>query len=297
MDHIDRVIYCLPEMHKRTFSDFFSSSVDRKKVTELRLRVAMPSSVTYGDRNISVFGGKEIILTQEEMLSVVSRLCEESVHTYSSTINEGYITLSDGLRVGVCGKARCEGGKILSVREITSVCVRIPHSIYGVASDILPLILQKQRVYSTLIYSLPGVGKTTVLRDLAARLSQKKRVAVVDSRGEIYIREMFAHSLCDFLDGYPKGVGIELATRTLSPEAIICDEIGDDDTVGILAAQNTGVPLIATAHGENFSEILMRTGIRKLCDAGIFRFYIGLCREAGCEKFTFDIKDARRMRV
>ena len=297
MDYIDKVICCLPEEYKRIFFDFFSSSVNRKKVTELRFRVAMPSSVTYGDRNISVFGGREIIFTEAEMLGFISRLCEESVHTYASTINDGYISLADGLRVGVCGKARCENGKIVSVREITSVCVRIPHSIYGVSADIFPLILQKQMAYSALIYSLPGVGKTTVLRDLAVRLSQKKRVAVVDSRGEIYVREMFAHSLCDFLDGYPKGLGIELATRTLSPEAIICDEIGDEDTAGILSAQNTGVPLIATAHGEKFSEILMRPGIKKLHDAGVFRFYIGLNREMGCEKFTFDIKDAGRMRT
>ncbi len=298
MDAIDKVLCCLPESERRVLSAFFASGIERKKVSELRFRAEMPASVTYAERNVSVFGGRELVLSSPVLQGVVARLCEESVHTYGGTINEGYITLADGVRIGVCGKARSEGGRVLAVREITSLSVRVPHAIFGAGDALLPVIYEKRRVHGALIYSPPGVGKTTIIRSLAARLGGegvRRRVAVADSRGEIYMREMFAHSLCDFLDGYPKGAGLEIATRTLSPEVIICDEIGDGEADAVLAAQNTGVPLIATAHGADFAELIMRPGLKKLYEAGVFRFFIGARRAAGEEKFTFDIKDMRRV--
>lgn len=297
MDAIDKVLCCLPEYERRILSDFFASATDRKKVSEIHFRAGMPASVTYAGRNVSVFCGRELVLSASALSSVVARLCEESVHTYGSTINEGYITLADGLRIGVCGKARSEGGRVLAVREITSASVRIPHVLFSAGDGLMPIIYEKRRVHSALIYSPPGVGKTTLVRALAARLGGegvRRRVAVVDSRGEIYMREMFARSLCDFLDGYPKGAGIEIATRTLSPEVIVCDEIGEGEVEALLAAQNTGVPLIATAHGADFSSLMMRTGLKKLCEAGVFRYFIGVSRAAGEERFSFDIKDMRR---
>lgn len=257
----------------------------------------MPASVTYEQRNISIFDGREIIFSEAEMRGILARLCEESVHTYGSTINEGYVTLAGGLRIGVCGKAVSDGGRVLNVREISSIAVRIPQAIAGVSAEILPLILKGQRIYSALFYSLPGAGKTTLIRDIAAKLGAKRRVAVVDSRGEIYMPEIFAHSLCDFLDGYPKGLGIEIATRTLSPEVIICDEIGEGEAEKILAVQNTGVPLIATAHGGALSALLLRPGVKKLYEAGVFRYYIGVSRPAGATSYYFEVKDTAGVNV
>ncbi len=297
MDAIDKVLFCLPERARRAFGIFFAGALNRKKVTELRFRSEMPASVTYEQRNISIFDGREIIFSEAEMRGILARLCEESVHTYGSTINEGYVTLAGGLRIGVCGKAVSDGTRVLNVREISSIAVRIPQAIAGVSAEILPLVLKGQRIYSTLFYSLPGAGKTTLIRDIAAKIGAKRRVAVVDSRGEIYMPEMFAHSLCDFLDGYPKGLGIEIATRTLSPEVIICDEIGEGEAEKILAVQNTGVPLIATAHGGALSALLLRPGVKKLYEAGVFRYYIGVSRPAGAMNYYFEVKDTAGVNV
>jgi stage III sporulation protein AA len=297
LDAIDKVLFCLPEKERRALGAFFAGALNRKKVTELRFRADMPASVTYEGRNICVFDGREIVFSEADMRLILSRLCEESLHSYGSSINEGYITLAGGLRVGVCGKAVSDGARVLSVREISSIAVRIPQALSGVSSEILPLIWKGQRVYSALFYSLPGARKTTLIRDIASKLGTKKRVAVVDSRGELYMREMFAHSLCDFLEGYPKGIGIELATRTLSPEVIICDEIGEGEAEKILAVQNTGVPLIATAHGGFISALFQRPGIKKLYDAGVFRYYIGVSRQQGTERYSFEIKDTAEVNV
>lgn len=294
MDVIDKVLFCLPERERRILGNFAASVPFRKNITELRFRANMPSSVTYEERNITVFGGQEIVFSENDMRVILSRLCEESVHTYGSTMTEGYVTLSGGVRVGICGKAVSDGERVMNIREISALSVRIPKAICGVCTEILPFIFKGQQIFPALFYSLPGVGKTTLIRDIAAKIGSKRRVAVVDSRGEIYMREMFLHSICDFLEGYPKGIGIEIATRTLSPELIICDEIGEGDAEKIISAQNTGVPLIATVHGGTFSSLLMRPGIKKLYDAGVFRYYIGISRAHGAQSYSFEVKEAAR---
>lgn len=63
---------------------------------------------------------------------------------------------------------------------------------------------------------------------------------------------------------------------------IICDEIGTlEEAKAILSAQNSGVPLIATAHADSFDRLMKRPNIKTLYDNGIFRYYIGISREAG----------------
>ena len=106
------------------------------------------------------------------------------------------------------------------------------------------------------------------------------------------MKEMFGDSMADFFEGYPRGAGIEIATRTQNPEVIICDEIGgEDETRAVLASQNAGVPLIATAHGKNVRELYFRPNVRMLIDAGVFRYLIGITRRGG--DFILDVTDTR----
>ena len=123
-------------------------------------------------------------------------------------------------------------------------------------------------------------------------------MALIDTRGEIYIKSMFAESIVDVLHGYPRAKGIEIATRTLSPEVIFCDEIGSaEEAKAILSAANSGVPLIATAHAESFDTLLKRPNIRTLYDHHIFRYYIGLSRKDGSKQFSYDIYDTKKSEV
>jgi stage III sporulation protein AA len=75
------------------------------------------------------------------------------------------------------------------------------------------------------------------------------------------------------------GYGIEVATRTLGAQVIVCDEIGSEEDVrAILAVQSGGVPLVASAHAAGLAELLGRQTISGLHRAGIFGAYLGLCR-------------------
>ena len=226
------------------------------------------------------------------MSQALGLLCEDSIHTYGDTMREGYILLDGGYRIGICGHARCEGNALSGVYGITAISVRIPHGVYGVCNEILPLIHDGGRINSTLIYSPPGVGKTTLLRDIAVKL-RGRRISLIDTRGELFMAESMANTLIDVLYGYPRAKGIEIATRTMSAEVIICDEIGSAEEAGaILSAQNSGVPLIASAHADSLSSLFMRPNIRLLREHGIFRYYIGLSREAADSNFRFEIYDA-----
>ena len=195
-------------------------------LTEIRLRAHRPTSVGVGGRSVTLFKGETDICTAEEISSTLAKLTEDSVHTYSETMREGFISLEGGYRIGVCGSANVSDGKIRGLYGLTSLCIRIPRAVAGIDGEFLGAICRGGIIDSALVFSPPGVGKTTLIRAAAATLSSgpsARPVSVIDTRREIYIYEMFKNSIAEFLSGYPRAAGIEIATRTLSPDVVICD--------------------------------------------------------------------------
>ncbi len=254
-------------------------------LSELRLRAGRTSSLTFPDVNYPLLTR----LTGEELGILLGKFCRDSVYAYSETLREGYIRLQGGYRVGVAGLAVRERGDVVGVRDVTSLCIRIAHPIRGAGRVAVELFRRMKCRKGILIYAPPGVGKTTLLRDLADTLSSGKdamRIAVVDCRGEL-CGSAGANGMIDVLEGYPKARGIEIATRTLAPQAVICDEIGDyEEADSILAVQSSGVPLIASAHGDDLHALLLRPAIHLLDRAGVFGAYIGIRREGGAYHYT-----------
>jgi len=139
-----------------------------------------------------------------------------------------------------------------------------------------------------LVYSPPGVGKTTALRSLAMSIgsgSDAKRVAVIDERCE-FPEEDFASAEVDILKGYKRKNGIEIATRTMSPEVIIIDEIGADEAAGVAMAVRTGIPLIATAHAASADEVLGKPSLSPLFECGVFDLLVGISFAEGKYRLT-----------
>lgn len=245
---------------------------------EVRIRRGRRATAVTSTGNVML----NYIADQNEINEIMTRMCRGALYAYSDTINQGYISLPDGIRVGVGGRASCDGDKIIGIYDISSLCVRIPHRQRRVGDEVCDLLRSLGGSSGVLIYSAPGVGKTTLLRGCVSILASAPaplRTVVIDTRGELGF-SLEGDDLClDVLSGYPRRIGIEIATRSMNAQLIVCDEIGDyGEAISLISSHNCGVPLIASAHAGSTGELLSRPGIRLLHDAGIFGAYVGISR-------------------
>jgi len=240
-------------------------------VQEIRLRAGRPvtleCSADYSERRVVLPGAA---VTPEEIAECMREFCGFSVHSCEKQLREGWITLAGGHRAGFCGTAVLNNGEISSIRDVSSVNLRIARQFIGSADELYANM--DGGVTGLLIIGRPMSAKTTVLRDLCRLLSEKNKVALIDERGEIAAVHSGLPTLnvgdnTDVLDGFPKGSGIMTALRVLSPEYIICDEIGWEADE-IAACSNGGVKLILTAHCGSAAEARGSKRIRTLINAG-----------------------------
>ena len=270
-----------------------------KQLTEVRLRLNKPFSVTAGGRNLLPDAEGRLRTTEEAMRvtgedleEMLARLTEGSLYAFEDCLSGGYLPLPDGCRAGVAGETVRSPNGSLRFRRITSVNLRISRFLPAFARPLTDRLRAGAPV-GALVISPPAGGKTTFLRSAAWQLSTGShpyRVGVADERGELEIPD----GLCDRLTGCEKSRAIELLTRTMSPEYLLCDELGVGEEDPLLAAQNTGVRLIASVHGGSLEEAKKRPCVRTLLDAGLFGYLVLLepgyrvriLSEAGEERCT-----------
>ncbi len=257
------------------------------RVEELRLHANREATVTAAGRSFPL----GVTLGADEMQTLLQGMCAGSLYAHSETIRQGYLSLPDGIRVGVCGTAATDAGQVIGVREITGLTVRIPHRTEVDASPILRALSEDGSMRGALIFAPPGVGKTTLLRAIAALASSPChaiRTVAVDTRAELRFGLDAQDLLLDILVGYPRALGIEIAVRSLGAQLIVCDEIGSaEDADAILSAANCGVPLVASTHARSLGELLDRPAIATLHRAGVFDLYVSLSRVGN--RFSYEI--------
>ena len=111
-------------------------------------------------------------LTAELLDEMLTQFCQGALYAHHDTLVEGYVTLTDGCRVGVCGRAVTEDGRVVGVRDVRSLCVRlpapIPPSVREAAQRSRPPLREGGYGRAVLLGGPPGAGKTTLLRVLPA---------------------------------------------------------------------------------------------------------------------------------
>ena len=254
-----------------------------KDIQEIRLRANRPIYLCAGNityyltENGSVAtepSGKLLTVDKDDIRIIFNSLCNYSVFSKQNEIRNGFITIRGGSRAGICGTAVIENNSITNIRDISSINLRIASERIGSADDLLNRVSNPEHGF--LLCGAPCSGKTTILRDVARQLSATHNVALIDSRSELagaYMGEAQNDvGMCDVLDGYSKYDGFDHAVRCLSPEIVVCDEIGDDqDACSIENAVSSGVFVIASAHCSNKDELMNKPNLRRLIQNRAFQ--------------------------
>ncbi len=245
---------------------------ERMLVEELRLRLGRPLTAVIAGVQRELPGAP---VTAEELELTVAGATELSYHSYEQQMRQGFVTVAGGHRIGLCG-ALSPGGVLT---ELTSVDIRIARALTGIADELTAALLCGGAFESTLIVSRPGVGKTTLLRDICRILSRTLRVAVADCRSEL-AGPGSDLARCDVLRGGDKAESIERLLRALSPDVICVDEItAESDADALIRASYTGCAFLASAHASSLLDLERRPIYRRLTESGMFRRVLLLERE------------------
>ena len=145
-------------------SGVISSRLDRARVYELRLRADRPVVINYGGRyyfltpsGLSDSADGAVVLGSDDVHAVVVRATEFSLYAVNNKLVRGYITISGGVRLGVCGDVVTGSGEARTIKDFTSVNIRIPHEIKGCAR-LAASYIRDTEMRSALIVAPPGAG-------------------------------------------------------------------------------------------------------------------------------------------
>lgn len=265
---------CAWQAYLRLLPGWMRKDVDewgRERLQELRLRVDKPPELVLSDQTIYLMKP----VSSDDMQFCINVASQYSPWT-SSTLSYGYITAQGGHRIGICGSIAIINGHISTIRDVTSLCIRVARDFHNLADDVIPL------AGSILVIGKPGSGKTTLLRDLARGISNSRHgtVAVVDERGELFpaVNGKFCFPIgkrMDVLSGCSKASGIEMMVRTMRPDWVAVDEItSPEDCQALIQAGWCGVSILATAHAGSMNEFMKRPVYKSLIQCGLFDHYL-----------------------
>ena len=276
---MDYILNALPRQIANEIIQVFSTySSLINTLQEIRIRVSKPIILKQRNSDIVL----QHIVTNEELLHILERFCENSIYAYKNQICEGFLTIKGGHRIGITGSCVIENGKIINIKYVSSLNIRIAREVKGCGNAIINEIIDidNQTILNTLLVSPPGKGKTTMLRDLVRQISngineikfKGKIVGLIDERGELAacyrgIPQNDVGIRTDVIENVSKEKGVEILLRSMAPEIIACDEIGThEDVQAIEKMLISGVKGLFTMHGNNLEDIKKNTEINNLIE-------------------------------
>ena len=239
--------------------------------------------------NVLPPGVANVLRTREDLdqlLEVVldlGRLPEARFVSGDADLDQSPVTIDDLEnvieRVGDFGEDNRAGiertlHRISAIRnrrgQVIGITCRVGRAVFGTIKIIEDLAFSGKNI---LLLGRPGVGKTTMLREMARVLSQaaQKRVIIVDTSNEIAGDGDVPHSAIGRSrrmqvpsPARQHGVMIE-AVENHMPETIVIDEMGtEQEASAARTIAERGVQLIATAHGNTLDNLIMNPTLSDL---------------------------------
>ncbi|MBP2652995.1 MAG: stage sporulation protein [Firmicutes bacterium] len=264
---------------------------------EIRLRTGRPLLVVTSSGDVflsangkaAAFPQAAYICSHEDLAQTMQLISKNSLYAFEEELRMGFLTVAGGHRVGLAGQAVLAGGKIVTLKNISSMNFRLAREVYSAANTVIPYVIaQNGNIYNTLIVSPPRCGKTTLLRDLARQISNGVpclsfggvQVGLVDERSEIAacldgVPTADLGPRIDVLDSCPKADGLLMLIRSMAPQVLVTDELGRQADVSALnEALHAGVSVIASVHGRDMNDIIARPYVGELIREKFFDRYI-----------------------
>lgn len=286
--------------------DIIDRAPDRlwEELEEIRLRLGRPlalhgrrGDIFLDEKGTAVSSREAYRPGRDDLERALHLISSASLYAFEQELRCGYITIPGGHRVGLCGQAVLEQGRVARLKHITNLNYRIAREVIGAALPYVRYFIdyRRRRIRHGLIISPPRCGKTTFLRDLTRWISDGVgelgfsgfKVGVVDERSELAGSfqgepQLNMGDCTDVLDACPKAEGMMMLLRSMGPQVIVTDEIGlEEDARAVEEVLHAGVTVLATVHAGSLEELRARPGLRRLMEMRIFERLLFLGRSRG----------------
>ncbi len=240
------------------------------ELTEIRLRVGKPIFCALMGKYRRLCSDSDVA-TYNDLNYVLDKACSASLYAFDDEIMQGFVTTKDGIRIGISGQGVVKAGKLVGIKNYSSLCIRVPRDVKTTCPKVERVV---EDFDNTIIFSKPGLGKTTLLRNVIRELSNRgNNVLVLDERNELSGDCFDLGECCDVVCGVPKSVVYANYIKSMRPDIIATDEIFSSQEVDcILDSVRSGVKVLATVHADDVGVLLSDKVYGALLDK--FRYFI-----------------------